>query len=316
MKDIYQQIWNSDRHKFLVSPRDRNGEWLDPNADILLDEQIAAFGRKDLDLAKKPLFHRVNESKLQNNPTYASFIQLLDNYRFDNRRAEIVTRLDKTEVEGFIEHILPTEPIKIAQKYIQEQLNIKCDRFAEDLKSIWFDLYTNYFGGVAVRDASAFEHVFVGEGKYDYDDLPNQISGGISGYHSWIKFYLDEKQQRVNYLGHNYNLQGNIGIENPYVVTLQMLWQECDRHHNLAVELFKKKGCFFIGTSPECEIAMGTVAYYESLVKYKFRQEKRRTIINGAIYDFVLYRSIQKDGKRGNYIRSFFPIYLGNNEGN
>lgn len=320
MKDIYQQIWNCDRHKFLVSPRDDNGEWLDPGADILLDEQVAAFGRRDflkdtashIDLARKPLFHRVNDHKLENISTYASLIRLLDNYRFDNQRGEIVTRLDKTEIEEFIAQILPTEPIKIAREYIQQQLNIRCDRFAENLKSIWFDLYTNYFGEVSVKGASGFEHVFVGEGKYDYDDLPDRISGGISGYHSWIKFYLDEKQQRVNYLGHNYDLQGNIGVENPYIVTLQMLWQECDHRLNLTVELFKKKGCFFIGTSPECEIAMGTVAYYESLVNYKFKQKKRRTTINGALYDLTLYRNIQQDGSRGNYIRSFYPIYLGN----
>ena len=315
MQDIYQKIWNRDRHKLLVSPRDENGDWLDPNADILLDEQVAAFGKRDLDLARKPLFYWVNEEKLFNIPTYKSLVNLLDNYQFDNQRAEIVTRLEQAEIEQFIEHILETEPIEIARKYINHQLKIYCnqDKFKWQLKSIWFDLYTNYFGEVTVKDASGFEHVFVGEGKYDYDNLPDKISGAISGYHSWIKFYLDEKQQRVNYLGHNYNLQGNIGIDNPYVVTLQMLWKECDRQHNLPMELFKKKGCFFIGTSPECEIAMGTVAYYESLANYKFKQEKRRTIINDAVYDLALYRNIQEDGNRGNYIRSFYPIYLGNN---
>ena len=319
MKDIYQQIWNCDRHKLSVSPRDTDGGWLDPDADILVDEQIAAFGRRDLDLARQPLFHRVNEAKLNDILTYVSLIALLDNYQFDNQRHEIVSRLEKAEVEQFIEDILATKPIEIARKYIGEQLNIKCDRdkFAWNLKSIWFDLYTNYFGEVSVRDASGFEHVFVGEGKYDFDDRPDKISGAISGYHSWIKFYLDEKQQRVNYLGHNYDLQGDMGIENPYVVTLQMLWQNChdavqpcDRKRNLAVELFKKKGCFFVGTSPECEIAMGTVAYYESLANY-FKKEKRRTTINGAVYDIALYRNIQQDGSRGNYIRSFYPIYLG-----
>ena len=150
----------------------------------------------------------------------------------------------------------------------------------------------------------------MGEGKYDYDDLPDKISGAISGYHSWIKFYLDEKQQRVNYLGHNYDLQGNLGVDNPYVVTVQMLLRDCDTKKNIDIELFKKKGCFFIGTSPECEIAMGTVAYYESLVNYKFKKEKRRATINGAVYDLALYRNIKQDGSRGDRIRSFFPIYL------
>jgi poly(U)-specific endoribonuclease len=56
VSNIYQQIWNSDRHKFSVSPRDNNGGWLNPDANILLDEQVKASGRQDLDLASKPLF--------------------------------------------------------------------------------------------------------------------------------------------------------------------------------------------------------------------------------------------------------------------
>ena len=127
-------------------------------------------------------------------------------------------------------------------------LNLPTDKtkFESQLRKIWFDLYNNYFGDVSVRDASGFEHIFVGEGKYDFaNPINNKILGAISGYHSWVKFYLDEKQQQVNYLGqafpalqrrglrltayrgHNYDLQGNIGVDNPYVVTVQMLRQQC-----------------------------------------------------------------------------------------
>ena len=314
MNDIYQRIWNSDRHKLLVSPRDVNGKWLNPNADILLNEQIAAFGRRDLDLARQPLFCRVNADKLQNIPTYVSFIELFDNYQFNNQRSEIVTRLEKAEIDRFINAILVTKPIEIVRDYINNYLNFSVNKteFELQLKKIWFDLYTNYFGNISVKDVSGFEHIFIGEGKYSINSYTKKVLGEISGYHSWIKFYLDEKQQRVNYLGHNYNLRGDAGTENPYVVAVQMLWQDRQNKNNLAIELFKKKGCFFVGTSPECDMAMGTVAFYESLANYKFCKEKRRTTINGAVYDLALYRNIQRDGSRGNYIRSFFPIYLGN----
>ena len=314
MKDIYQQIWNCDRHKFSVSPRDANGQWLDSKADILLDEQVAAFGRQDLDLARHPLFYRVNQDKLNSIATYISLIELLDNYKFDNRRSEVVTKGEKAEIERFLDDILATEPLKIARDYINNELNFSLHeaKFKDCLREIWFDLYINYFGNVLVRDVSGFEHVFVGEGKYDLDNVhSDKILGAVSGYHSWVKFYLDEKYQKINYLGHNYSLQGNIGMENPYIVAVQMRWQDCELQHKSNIELFKKKGCFFVGTSPECEIAMGTVAYYESLANYKFKQEKRRTTINGAIYDLVLYRNLQQDGSRGKYIRSFYPIYLG-----
>jgi poly(U)-specific endoribonuclease len=106
-------------------------------------------------------------------------------------------------------------------------------------------------------------------------------------------------------------VEGKLGVENPYIATIQMLWRGHDQPSNSPIELFKKKGCFFIGTSPECEIAMGTVAYFESLANYKFNQEKRLIAINGANYELALYRNLQPDSTRGNHIRSFYPIYLG-----
>ncbi len=76
-------------------------------------------------------------------------------------------------------------------------------------------------------------------------------------------------------------------------------------------QLFKKKGGFFVGSSPESEIAMGTVVYFES-INDRVKQDKRRTIINSGVYDLVIYRNIKSDGSRGDFIRSFFPIFLGN----
>ena len=315
MSNIYQQIWNSDRRRLTVSPKNSVGAWLDPNADILLNEQIRAFGRADLDLAKHPLFYYVNREKLNRSSTYQSLFNLLDNYIFDNQRSEIVTRAEKAEIDRFIDDIFQTEVIEVAYKYLKQQLQLSFnwDTFKTELTQIWFSLYTNYFGDFPVRDTSAFEHIFVGEGKYDYSISDRQIFGGISGYHSWVKFYLDEQQNKANYLGHNYILEGNIGVDNPYVVTVQMRWQDIDRRSGLPIELFKKRGCFFIGTSPECEIAMGTVAFYESLANYKFEKEKRSISINGANYNLALYRNTKPDATKGDRIRSFYPIYLGSN---
>ena len=123
--------------------------------------------RKDLDLAQKPLFHRVNEEKLREISIYVNPIQLLDNYQLDNQRSEIVTRAHKAEIDWFIDSILVTEPIQIARKYIKDRLNGICsaDKFEWNLRNIWFESYTNYFGDVAIKDASGFEHIFVGEGK-------------------------------------------------------------------------------------------------------------------------------------------------------
>ena len=82
-----------------------------------------------------------------------------------------------------------------------------------------------------------------------------------------------------------------------------MKWQ------HQGIELYKNKGCFFIGTSPEFEIAMATVAFYESL-SGKFSGQKRYTTINSAAYELVVYRNIQANGARGDCIRSFYPILI------
>lgn len=301
VSNIYQQLWNSDNSRFSVSSRDRDGKWSNGNADILLNEQVAASRRRDLDLAKEPLFYRVNDKKLRMNSTYIRLIKLLDNYIVNYLKPEKNTKPEKQEIEQFIESIIITEPLQIALKYIQQELNILLSRssFKKSLYRLWFEPYTNYFGNKIVEYASGFEHIFVGEGKYHNN---NEI-GKISGYHSWVKFYLDEKNKRVNFFGHKYDLESDLGPENPYIVSLRMEWQ----HRN--IKLFKNKGCFFVGTSPECEIAMATVAFYESLVG-KFKGEKRRTTINNSVYDLVIYRNIEYDGNRGDRIRSFYPVLV------
>jgi poly(U)-specific endoribonuclease len=316
MIDIYQRIWESDKNGCSVSPRQGVDSWENPQADILLDVQVQADGKRNIDLATRPLFHKVNEEKFDL-PTYASFIKLLNNYVANYRTTEIVDEEEKREIDNFIDTILPTEPIKIAREYVNEELgeNLSEQQFRTRLQRIWFELFTNYYKGKSTHFCSGFEHVFVGEAKFDAnfritrDRTPTL--GEISGYHSWIKFYKDEKVRDVNFLGYKFDLQGNQGPDNPNVVTLQMLWNLTDMNGKVIAQLFKKKGGFFVGPSPECEIAMGTVAYYES-IHNKFKKDDRRlTTINGANYNIVLYRSITQEGSRGEFIRSFYPEFLG-----
>ena len=311
--NIYQILWENDDNQFSVSPRSHTGEWENPNADILLDEQVKASGSREIDLATRPLFYQVNEEKLfDENRTYVSFINLLDNYAIRSVDPEFTDEQEEAEQRQFISLIMKTKPIQLALRYINQEFgeNLSEQQFSSKLTRIWFELYTNYFGGRSTEFASGFEHVFVGEGKYDIDaGDKKETLGKVSGYHSWVKFYLDEQNQRVNYLGYKYDLQGKEGPANPNVVTLQQSQTVTDMRGNVIAKLFKKKGGFFVGPSPECEIAIATVVYYES-VYGRVRRDKRRVNINGANYDLVVYRSINPNGSRGEFIRSFFPIFL------
>ncbi len=138
---------------------------------------------------------------------------------------------------------------------------------------------------------------------------------GIGGYHSWIKYYFDETNNRVDFQGFNYdgnfNRQSTTGSTIPIVATIKMQWQPLDMSGNPTRLLQKDMGGFFVGPSPELQIALGTVAFYESkqgLFDLSSGNEKEVNIMNGRFH-LVLYRSTTEEQQRGNYIRSFFPKF-------
>jgi poly(U)-specific endoribonuclease len=173
MTDIYQKIWNSDKNGFSVSLRSGDS-WKNPSADILLDIQVEASGKRSIDLATNPLFNRVNEKKFKL-PTYVSFINLLDNYIANFRAEDILSEDEQKEIEIFLDKIVETEPVQIAYSYITEKLGVTLSKaeFRKSLRRIWFEMYTTHFKGKSTYFCSGFEHVFVGEAKFDANlELP------------------------------------------------------------------------------------------------------------------------------------------------
>jgi poly(U)-specific endoribonuclease len=310
--NIYQTIWESDENRFSVSRKLDANTFENPEADILLDEQIKADGRRDTDLAKYPLFKYVNQGKLQTEINL-KFVKLLNNYIINFREAEDYTSEELEEINQFLDIIKETKVMKQAIEYIENDLNESLQQnFNEKMFDIWFKIYTNWFNNRRTDYCSGFEHVFVGEGKYSANaSVGNPTLGEIDGYHNWIKFVLDEKTGRVNYLGYNYGLNNNEGPDNPNVVTLQMSWEHRDLNGNLIASLFKRKGGFFVGTSPECEIAMGTVAYFESVRGMFSNDDKKAIELGQGRFNLVLYRNYNQNGTRGKFVRSFYPEYLG-----
>jgi len=312
--EIYQNIWNEDENKFSVSRRLDSGDFEKPAADILLDKQVKAAGNRGTDLAKNPLFNTVNKNKLQSDINL-KFIELLNNYVVNFRPKETYTEKELNEIYVFLETVQHTKVFQLATDYIESELNERIKgQFKEKMFSLWFQFFTNWFKGRSIDFCSGFEHVFVGEGHYRTTNNAGIALGEIGGYHNWIKFLLDEKTGRVNYLGYNYGLSNNEGPDNPHVVTLQMIWELRDLNGDLIAEMFKSKGGFFVGTSPECELAMGTVAYFESRKGMFSDRDKKQVKLCSGYYNLIMFRSINKDGSRGDFIRSFFPEYMGKQE--
>ena len=87
-----------------------------------------------------------------------------------------------------------------------------------------------------------------------------------------------------------------------------MTWNIVDIHGEIQKTLTKDVGGFCVGPSPELQIAMPAVAYFEN-EKNIFSGTNRNVELKGAIYKLVLYRSTKENQSRGEHIRSFFPKF-------
>ncbi|KAM4700985.1 uridylate-specific endoribonuclease D-like [Discoglossus pictus] len=188
------------------------------------------------DYANQKLFSYVNEAKLFARPTFVRFRNLLDNYVKTTGTAESVSSAEVQEQSDFIDEIFKTSVITILSNFfISKGYYSSVAGFKTDLKEMWFGLYTRSKGPM---DSSGFEHVFHGE-------IHN---GKISGFHNWVQLYLQEKAGQVNYL--SYSSDGP-WTNYPDVLAFQYKWST----------YLKSLGSFFIGSSPEFDIAIYTLCY-------------------------------------------------------
>ncbi|WP_459554750.1 lamin tail domain-containing protein [Lacunimicrobium album] len=309
-ENIYQRLKDCDEQGMTVR-RFSNEMSVGAISDILLDEQGEASGGRGNDAAPRGLFRYLNDSKLTTG-IYPDFIALLDNYAIRSGEEETTTKAERAEIDAFLDKVMGSRPMKVAFHYVSNNLSVSLSRedFRKKLMEIWFETYTNHYGGRATEGCSGFEHVFVGEGQYP--DNGTATKGEVTGYHSWIQFARHEKKGFVNYLGHKYDLPAERLPANPCVITLRMIWDvdPDGTGPHPSVQLYKEKGGVFVGMSPECELAMGTVAFFE-LQKGLLSNDRRRTTIDGSTFDLVLHASVKSNGQRGPHVRTFYPVLLG-----
>jgi poly(U)-specific endoribonuclease len=206
MSDIFEAIWNHPASHISVSCRGSDGQFTNPDADILLEEAPSQGGDCiGEDNAPRLLFHRVNDS-LFTQPTFQILTALLNNYTAVEGREEqpLSNPEHGAEVDAFVDAVLATEPMRLAFEHVRENLRPgMCEgEFRDLVRNVWFEPFTNNFSGTE-RFCVGFEHVFVGEDSSRANSAP-RCGDSVGGYHSWIKCYLDEKSGRVNYLGHDY----------------------------------------------------------------------------------------------------------------
>ncbi|XP_028514646.1 poly(U)-specific endoribonuclease-B [Exaiptasia diaphana] len=145
--------------------------------------------------------------------------------------------------------------------------------FKFELQKMWLYFYRRK----AYRDSSGFEHVFLGELQTKSDGVTQ-----VSGFHNWLQFYLEEKKNNLaNYYGY-YNAKL---YSEPTSIKLQMSW-----HKKL-----KPITGFFLGTSPEFELALYTACF-------KLKPDKRcQCSIGGQTIIIQTYAL-------GNYVGTAYPL--------
>jgi len=241
---------------------------LDSNAaidgqDFELDLQGGS--RRDQDNAKRPFFEWVNEDALLSKPTYKAFIALLDNYISGVGHDETVTYSEYRENVDFVNAICETEVMQHAY-----QMALDKGLFAGNydvewkqlLYAVWFKMYARNYetDRAGITDSSAFEHTFVGETK-----------GRPIGFHNWIRFYLLEKSGELDYKGYVKRALRSA------LVQVRFEWDGAE-----------KVSSFFIGTSPEFEVAAYTIAALIAQT-HKVKDLNMDFMVNDESYTIQLY---------------------------
>ncbi|XP_035676789.1 poly(U)-specific endoribonuclease-B-like isoform X1 [Branchiostoma floridae] len=221
------------------------------------------------------LFSFVNREKMENIPTYRAFLELLDFYEAETSEPKEETERQYDLSRAFLNRCLETDVMKEAHSFLLSRdlvrQSYKKD-FKELLYELWFELQPRPSGDGTER--SAFEHVFVGETR----------NGLVLGFHNWVQLYDEERLGNLNYKRHRPQACDN------RIITIDFTWNNNN----------KTFGSFFLGTSPEFELAIYTVCFLAG-------DENETTVILGNKPATILTNAYRVNGQ--NQIGACYPKF-------
>lgn len=297
MTDIYQAIWDADmagnglRAIFDDQDGDAGAGFVKVNRE--------AFEPGRTDGGTKVITEVVLPDAKRR--TYELVTRLFDNFALDEGLIEVETPEERAEMHDLVQAMVDTGPMQVARAYVEEATGttMSKERWYTTVMEMWFRPFSD--GG---RPAlSGFEHVVVGEQK----------GSGISGYHFWFKYWLDDgiadkvdgtrprfpglKDDRIVYLR---SKSDDDQAAFPESVTISYRWDAPDYERGKIRPLTKPTGGFFVGCSVEGLLAMGTVRAHVAA------RAPKEALINGARYDLKVFRSPDDQ-----HVRTFYPMFLG-----
>ena len=232
------------------------------------------------DASPEPLFSHIKDDLFEVN-TIIALQKLHDNFNPQTTEEEPVTHKKTQEEIDFIKACLDTKVMKLAQKWLAENIskiwNDKA-KFKELLHNMWFATYPRCQRD-RVNGSCAFEHVFLGETK----------RGIVKGFHNWFFFLTEEKKGNVDY----YGFHEAISLSNKgSLIKTTFKW----------FGMVKPISSLFLGFSPELELAIYTICALQNP-----NQVDKTTQISLAGETINVHTYLIK-GKRGKqYIGSTYP---------
>ncbi|XP_035676512.1 uncharacterized protein LOC118415793 isoform X2 [Branchiostoma floridae] len=235
----------------------------------------------EVDLYGDKLFPFVARYNLEIIPTYRALQNLVNNYGTGLPR--YTTQQEENDARAFLNCCLDTEVMQRALWFLAKEGYVSETRkgFKDLLYKIWFTPYTRTHSDGVQRLSTAFEHVFVGETRCQH----------MMGLQNWLRLYIDEYQGLVQV----YNCLQSCDFDDRMILTIDFSWDVGylkDRGH----ELLNAVSSFFVGTSPEFELALYTVCFLAG------GGERTEVVLGGKMVTIV---TEELDGHLG----SCYPVF-------
>uniref|UniRef100_A0A1I7W2U8 Endoribonuclease n=1 Tax=Loa loa TaxID=7209 RepID=A0A1I7W2U8_LOALO len=239
---------------------------------IILDYQEHMTSLGSGDKAKRRLFKWIDPNALKRN-TFRKWIALSDEYQPEVGIEEKNTPKKKKAIDDYLDAILNTTVWKSLYQFLLRKgypYSNNMRTFRAWIKQLWFEGYSRKQGFI---DSSGFEHVFMGENNLIIMDIP--LNDLLVAPLIWI-------------------IRGKGGADNEgelnILAVVQFNWGK----------YLKRTGSFFLGTSPEFDLALYTLCFItrrsNNICKFQ---------LNECPFFITSYSLMQK-GK--NFVGSVYPI--------
>ncbi|MDY8022018.1 hypothetical protein [Paenibacillus polymyxa] len=292
---IFQQIWEADMKENGILPlikglsdnqKDSEQGYVIVDMDPTPD-QVTTPGSEKNEITVFKESH-IPQSKQK---SYDLFMKLHDNYNWIVDAKETTIPEEQTEVNEFLQFAIGTKPVQLAREYAQSNGHLadgsSDEEWMDMLKKLWFKL-------IKGKSTSYFEHVFLGE--------QGSKKRKLGGHHFWYHYLINDgpyvqlkKEDSIVFIKH---VQVNKieASKLAEVITIKYTLEE-KKESGEKTKLFKDIGGFFVGTSAEGLLALGTVAFLDG-------RQHIPVELNGEKLDITVFRTT--DGAKD--ARTFFPV--------